>query len=263
MKKALLYLLAFVLVQFVCIYAVIIPWGLVEGKNLNQVLLSLGDGSIYTMPMLIVSSALTSIVMIALFLGRRWCVVSRHYLRTRPWGVLFWASLIAIGAAIPSQWLMEQLQFTDTNAALFSMMMSSTWGYVVLCLLAPLAEEIVFRGAILRSLLQSYRPWVAILVSAIFFSVVHANPAQMPHAFVIGLLMGWMYWRTGSILPGIALHWVNNSVAYVVVRLMPQYTDAHLIDIFGSSQRVAMAIAFSLMILLPALYQLHSNMKRA
>ena len=72
-----------------------------------------------------------------------------------------------------------------------------------------------------------------------------------------------MYWRTGSILPGIALHWVNNSVAYVVVRLMPQYTDAHLIDIFGSSQRVAMAIAFSLMILLPALYQLHSNMKRA
>lgn len=262
MKKALLYLLAFVLVQFVCTYAVIIPWGLVEGKNLNQVLLSLGDGSIYTMPMLIVSSALTSIVMIALFLGRRWCVVSRHYLRTRPWGVLFWASLIAIGAAIPSQWLMEQLQFTDTNAALFSMMMSSTWGYVVLCLLAPLAEEIVFRGAILRSLLQSYRPWVAILVSAIFFSVVHANPAQMPHAFVIGLLMGWMYWRTGSILPGVALHWVNNTIAYVAFRLLPGMEDMTLGQLFGSEGRALMSVAFSFCILLPAIYQLHLRMRR-
>lgn len=262
MKKALLYLLVFILVQFLCTYAVVIPWGMAGGKSMNEVLLSLADGSLYTIPMLIVTSALTSIVTMAFFLGFRWCEVSRHYLRTRPWGVLFWASLIAIGAAIPSQWLMEQLQFTDTNAGLFSMMMSSPWGYVALCLLAPLAEEMVFRGAILRALLGSYRPWLAILVSALFFSAVHANPAQMPHAFFIGLLMGWIYWRTGSILPCVALHWVNNTIAYVTFRLMPGMEDMTLSQLFGSEGRALLSVAFSFCILLPALYQLHLRMKR-
>ncbi len=263
MKKALLYLLAFIVVQFVCTYGILVPWVMAGGQTLPQALNSLAYGvAAYNAPMLLVSSAVTSIVLIALFLSLRWCVVSRHYLRTRPWGVLFWASLIAIGAAIPSQWLIEKLQFEDNNAMLFSIMMSTPWGYVVLCLLAPLAEEMVFRGAILRSLLGSYKPWLAIFISAIFFCVVHANPAQMPHAFFIGLLMGWMYWRTGSILPGVALHWVNNTIAYVTYRLMPGMEDMTLGQLFGSEGRALMSVAFSFCILLPAIYQLHIRMRR-
>ena len=145
----------------------------------------------------------------------------------------------------------------------FDMLLSDRWGYLTIGLLAPLSEEIVFRGAILRALLSRFSPVVAIIISALFFMLIHMNPAQMPHAFLIGLLLGWMYWRTGSILPGVAYHWANNSVAYVMYALYPD-PDMKLIDIFkGSEQHVYMALGFSLLILLPALYQLHLWMRRA
>ena len=72
-----------------------------------------------------------------------------------------------------------------------------------------------------------------------------------------------MYWRTGSILPGMAYHWANNSAAYVLYAFYPN-PDIKLIDIFkGSEQHVYMALGFSLLILLPALYQLHLWMRHA
>ena len=146
----------------------------------------------------------------------------------------------------------------------FDMILQNRWGYLTIGLLAPLSEEIVFRGAILKSLLNSSRlpVWGAIALSALMFSLIHMNPAQMPHAFVIGLLLGWMYWRTGSILPGMAYHWANNSAAYVIYNIYPD-SDIILSDIFGSTSRVLMAVGFSLLILLPALYQLNLWMKRA
>ena len=130
-------------------------------------------------------------------------------------------------------------------------------------MLAPLCEELVFRGAVLRALLRwTPRHWVAIAISALFFALIHVNPAQMPHAFLAGLLLGWLYYRTDSVVPGIVLHWVNNSIAYVVYNLYPD-PDMQLIDLFGTQRHVAAAVVFSLFILLPALYQLHLRMKKA
>ena len=72
-----------------------------------------------------------------------------------------------------------------------------------------------------------------------------------------------MYWRTGSIVPGIVFHWVNNTIAYVVCMLMPGMTDADLIDLCGGDlRRELLYVASSLCIFLPALFQLHRRMKR-
>lgn len=89
------------------------------------------------------------------------------------------------------------------------------------------------------------------------FALVHANPAQMPHAFLMGWLMGWLFMRTGSIIPAIAFHWANNTVAYLIAVAYPG-KDTKLVDIFsGNSNAVLMAVAFSLCILIPALIQLN------
>ncbi|MCD7757197.1 MAG: CPBP family intramembrane metalloprotease, partial [Clostridiales bacterium] len=89
-------------------------------------------------------------------------------------------------------------------------------------------------------------------------------PAQMPHAFLVGLLLGWMYYRTGSILPGVVVHWVNNTVAYAIYVLMPQTADMGLVEIFGGSRNnIILSIVFSLFILLPGIYQLNRSMKPA
>jgi len=142
------------------------------------------------------------------------------------------------------------------------MILRNRYGYLVVGLLAPLAEEVVFRGAVLRALLQwNRRPWLAIVLSALLFSAVHMNPAQLPHTFLVGLLLGWLYYRTASIVPGVVYHWVNNTVAYVMYNLYPS-SDITLADVFGSQQRVLMAVGFSLCILLPALFQLNLRMKK-
>lgn len=85
----------------------------------------------------------------------------------------------------------------------------------------------------------------------------------MPHAFLVGLLLGWMYWRTGSIIPGVLLHVVNNTVSYIMLRLYPQVEEMSLTDILGSEMGVLKAVGCSLLILLPSLYQLHLRMKRS
>ena len=171
--------------------------------------------------------------------------------------------LAALGVLIPSSWFQEQMpELPNIAEESFDLILKDRWGYFVVGLLAPLSEEIVFRGAVLRSLLRwRENPWVGIVISALLFALIHMNPAQMPHAFLIGLLLGWMYYRTDSIVPGVVYHWVNNTVAYVLYNFYPD-PDMRLIDLFGSQRSVLMALVFSLCIFLPSLYQLHLTLRK-
>ena len=211
----------------------------------------------------ILTTALFSVVTVVVFLWAKWSEVSRHWIRKRPWVTLIWCVVAALGAIIPSVWLQEHMpELPNLAEDAFDMIMKDRWGYVAVGLLAPLAEELVFRGAILRALLQwCSKPWVGIALSALFFAVAHMNPAQFPHAFLIGLLLGWMYYRTDSIIPGIVYHWINNSVAYVMYNLYPN-PDITLTDLFGSERTVLMAVGFSLLIFLPALFQLNGRLEK-
>ena len=254
MKKAIIYTLAFLAIQLIGSTIVLGIMMLIEGKSVQM-----------TAPMMIVAMTLSAVTTLGVFLYLHWAEVSRNWLQTRPWTVLIWCCVAALGTIIPSEWLQEQLpELPDLMEPEFDMILKDRWGYCAIGLLAPVAEELVFRGAVLRALLAwSKNHWGMIVLSALFFALVHGNPVQMPHAFLIGLLLGWMYWRTGSIIPSIAFHWVNNSVAYVMYNLYP-YPSLKLADLLGGSQRhVLMAVAFSLLILLPALYQLHLQMKKS
>ncbi|MBP5425190.1 MAG: CPBP family intramembrane metalloprotease [Prevotella sp.] len=213
---------------------------------------------------MIIAMTASSIVVLALFLYFRWAEVSRSYVQSRPWATLFWCALAAMGAIIPSQCLQELMpKLPNIVEEEFDMILRDRWGYFAIGLLAPVCEELVFRGAVLRALLRwTPRHWLAIAISALLFALIHANPIQMPHAFLIGLLLGWLYYRTDSIVPGIVYHWVNNSIAYVVYNFYPD-PQMELIDLFGSQRTVAAAVLFSLLILLPALYQLNLRLRKA
>lgn len=260
MKKAIIYLIEFIAIQLIVGFIVTMVWQLVT-KSKDT-----------TTAMIITTTVATGVVTILVFLLTRWAEVSPNWIRTRPWLVLAWSVIAAMGALIPSIWLQEQMpELPNWLGNEFDMILTDRWGYLAIGLLAPLSEEIVLRGAVLRSLLskpllagrsERVNAWTAIAISAVFFALIHFNPAQMPHAFVIGLLLGWMYWRTGSILPGVAYHWANNSIAYILYNIYPN-PDIKLIDIFkGSEQHVLMAVGFSLLILIPAIYQLHLWMRR-
>ena len=254
MKNSLIYALVMLALQAITGLIVTAIWQKVTGvKDV-------------TTGMLVTSSVVFSVTTIVVFFGARWARLSPNWLRTRQFSVLFWSVIAALGAIIPSIWMQEQMpELPNIVESQFDMILSNRWGYLVIGLLAPLTEEIVVRGCVLRDLLKSPKltPLWAIVISAVIFSLLHVNPAQMPHAFVIGLLLGWMYWRTGSILPGVAYHWANNSMAYILYNLYPN-PDLTLLELFkGSQQHVYMSLAFSLLILLPALYQLNMWMRRA
>ncbi|MBO4486030.1 MAG: CPBP family intramembrane metalloprotease [Prevotella sp.] len=263
------YLAAFLIIQYVMMLVVGTIWLVVKGTTLSAAINQVATGMLANDGMaLAIITAASSVVTILVFMLLRWSPFSRTYLRSRPWGVLFWVFVLTFGTVIPSEWLLEQLdvEMSESMQHVFEQIMSTPAGYVAIGLLAPLAEEMVFRGAILRVLLKVFDRrwhWLPIVISAVLFGAVHGNMAQFLHATLLGLLLGWMYYRTDSIVPGVVLHWVNNSIAYVIFNLLPQATEGKLIDLFDGNQRaVWMALGFSLCILLPSLFQLNERMKR-
>lgn len=267
MKNSLLYLFVMLAVQLFASWMVYIIWLVADGWTLGDALRIVKSPSpmTHTAEMMITASVVCSVITLTIFVWRKWCLLSPAYLRTRQWGVFAWSGMAALGFILPSLWLQEQLpEMPNMMEETFRNILSNDYGYFAICLFAPLVEEIVFRGAILRALLAGFkRHWVAIAVSAVLFSLAHFNPAQIPHTLLMGLLLGWMYYRTGSILPGVMLHWVNNTVAFVMARLLPMESADTLSVLLGVDNRgVVLALIFSLMILIPALYQLHLRMKR-
>ena len=267
--NVLCYLAAFLIIQYVMMLVVGTIWLVVKGTTVSTALNQVATGMLANDGMaLAIITAASSLVTILVFMLLRWSPFSRTYLRSRPWGVLFWVFVLTFGTIIPSEWLLEQLdvEMSESTQHMFEQIMSTPVGYVAIGLLAPLAEEMVFRGAILRVLLKVFDRrwhWLPIVISAVLFGAVHGNMAQFLHAMLLGLLLGWLYYRTDSIVPGVVLHWVNNSIAYVIFNLLPQATEGKLIDLFAGNQRaVWMALGFSLCILLPSLFQLNERMKR-
>ena len=90
---------------------------------------------------------------------------------------------------------------------------------------APLFEEWLCRGLVLRGLFQKMKPGAAIAVSAIFFAVLHMNPWQAVAAFILGVLFGYVYYRTGSLKLTMLMHCVNNTFA-VIFSKIPAYAEA-------------------------------------
>ena len=91
-------------------------------------------------------------------------------------------------------------------------MSKSFTSVVTVCILAPVLEEMLFRGIILRSFLRQYRRSYAIVGSAALFGLAHLNIYQFAAGLVLGIVSGWLYERARSLWPCILLHAAYNSI---------------------------------------------------
>lgn len=104
------------------------------------------------------------------------------------------------------QELVEQLQITSIRNGIFIVFTT--------VIAAPLVEEMLFRGYLQKVLEESWKDITkAILVTSIFFALVHFNPYWIVQIYLLGLVLGYLAWRTNSIIPGIILHGLNNGFA--------------------------------------------------
>lgn len=82
---------------------------------------------------------------------------------------------------------------------------------------APICEEVFFRGYLFGGLLRGMNAWVATLASALLFTLVHGDIGSAVPLLAIGLVLPILRWRTGSLWPGVALHTLNNLIAALTV----------------------------------------------
>ena len=254
-----LYLVIFIVVQIAVLYAGAGIWTAVKQEGYMETVVAVSNGS--NSVLLALATVFSNVITLVIFLKTKWTPLTRDYLQSKPWTALLWVALFTLGTIIPLEFTYEQLGLEmDANTSkVFESLVKEPWGYVAVGILAPLAEEIVFRGAILRTLLgmmSRKNHWVAIIISAALFGAVHGNAAQFVNALLMGLLLGWMYYRTKSLVPGILMHWVNNTMAYVLSNLLPQ-SNGKLIDLFhGDEKTLYYAVGFSLCILIPSFIQM-------
>lgn len=136
-------------------------------------------------------------------LGSYWFVVAGILV------VQFMFSLAAITLTeLVAPWMDDSLAGVGQGNLLLALI-----GIVIL---PPLVEEITFRGILLERFAVKWRVGVAVIVSAVFFGILHADPIG---AGMFGVVTGLLYLRTGSLWPGILIHFVNNLVAVIAIRV--------------------------------------------
>lgn len=86
---------------------------------------------------------------------------------------------------------------------------------IVSCVTPAVAEEFLFRGAIASGLKEKGFK-VALIGSAAIFTLMHGNPEQTIHQFIIGLIVGYIFLKTGNIWIGVLIHFVNNFMAVTI-----------------------------------------------
>ncbi len=145
-------------------------------------------------------------------------------------GVLVW--LPANAAALPFEWWLSKIGSAPEIPRPETMMQAIVLGFTVI-VAAPLVEEPMFRGFVLRGWLPVGNT-AAILVSGILFGMLHGQLAQLVALIIVGILLGVVALRSGSIIPAMALHATFNALSFAAILYQNQLNwldDADLVKL--------------------------------
>ena len=154
--------------------------------------------------------------------------------------VMTFASMFAFD--LPNYWNMQLTNKSSVLSKFYDLLMETMkqmtggpfWSsFLTVAIFAPIFEEWMCRGMVLRGLLTKMKPGWAIVISALFFAVIHANPWQALNAFLIGLVMGYVYYKTGSLILTMIIHFINNGTAVILSNIDSLKDYDYWIDILG------------------------------
>ncbi len=125
-------------------------------------------------------------------------------------GYTLFISTLGVEALIPEQESIDDLLADSITPIL----------YFDIIVLGPFIEEILFRGFILAGLIIRLGSLKGALISSAVFALVHLDLDVMPIIFVSGMLIAWLYIRTGSLWPPIAMHTISNGVSIIQYEML-------------------------------------------
>ncbi|MEX1376819.1 MAG: type II CAAX endopeptidase family protein [Eubacteriales bacterium] len=141
---------------------------------------------------------------------------------------MFWLVVLAAVMAIVGNyfvkillvgwtWFLETVGYRVSEASLPTVDNFQVFivALVSIALVPAIFEEMIFRGILQKGILRNAKPRTAILISSVLFMLMHLSVESMPFTFIMGCILGYLAYRTGSIIPSMMLHFVNNSIAVI------------------------------------------------
>ncbi|SMC88681.1 CPBP family intramembrane glutamic endopeptidase [Moheibacter sediminis] len=192
------------------------------------------------LPLSFLAGGVSAIFLLLIYLKIKWKTIIEH-LKTSPnvWVIILSPMLFIFAlpfaefttSLVPTAGnpILEQLYKSTIEA--FEMMLNyKVAGFITVCILAPILEEILFRGILLRGMLhQGINPAIAIILSSILFGLAHMNPWQFIGAGILGAIFAYIYYRTKSLWICIFLHSLNNTISFILM-LKFQSMEENVID---------------------------------
>lgn len=129
-------------------------------------------------------------------------------------GMLSFLDALGHGIETPYQEMVEQLAEVNTVGE-FAVL------FLLIVVAAPVVEELVFRGVLYRFLKGRVKPWLALTISSLLFAVIHFNILQLLPLFLLGMLLGRAYERTGSLRVPVAFHAIFNFITTLNITIAP------------------------------------------
>lgn len=150
------------------------------------------------------------------------------------------APLAIVGALmgiIAANLLNEKLDLPNLIEAEMGALCHTFWGVLAITIIGPIVEELVFREGIIGYLIRrGQHRWVAIIFSSLMFGIIHLNPAQVPFAFIMGIVLGVVYVKSHSIVLTSIIHILNNTIAVVeIIILGERANDLSYAELLGGS----------------------------
>lgn len=165
---------------------------------------------------------------------------------------MFWFQLFVLAPVAPwlVDFMLETFPIPDTP-----------W-YIVftiftIAILAPVVEEFMFRGVLLKRMIGKTSVWGGILISSLLFGILHLD---IIGAFLFGVVASLLYLRTNNLLLPILLHIINNSLAAAAMFLAPTWPESiaifNLADVYSKAAPNAVILGISAVLLIAAIFWL-------
>lgn len=178
---------------------------------------------------LLAVSDLAFLLVIAVFLAIREHKLFRALALNLPERSKYWLYLIpaffgylitTVIVMMATSWLFPQIDLEQTQSIVFKDakgLSEIVISAVALLIIAPVAEEMVFRGFIFKGIRNSSGFIVAAILSSVIFGLAHGQVNVAIDTFCLGIFLCYLYEKTGSIWPSIALHIIKNTIAFSLI----------------------------------------------
>lgn len=170
-----------------------------------------------------------AVVLLRITIGNPWRYVGIRPVRPK---VVFYSLVASVALIIPTLGLESVIaRFIQIPEAVIEALIEMlrarnlpelVYVWLVVAVGAAVSEEFIFRGILQNCLAERVRGWVAVFLTAMVFGLLHTI-WRLPQAFVLGSFLGFLYLRTGSLIPPLVAHLVINSVSVAVIFLGETY----------------------------------------